>query len=105
MHESFQLLLRIKITDHHWPPPCEMATRQIAFNLCYSTQPLRLVKKRMKKILTRDPECPSLPNKAVIYANCRTRIMHFAESLELFFDSDDYLHKFVAICQETRKLR
>ena len=92
IRESFQLLLGIEITDHHWPPPHEMATRQISFNLFYSSQPLRLVKQKVKSVLTHDLEFPCLPNKMVIYANRCTRIMHFADSLETFFYSDDELY-------------
>ena len=69
----------------------KMATRQISFNLSYSSQPLRYVKKSVKRILHQDSELESqpLPKKILIYANRRTRINHFADSIESFLDSED----------------
>ena len=67
--ESFQTLLGVTISNQHWPSPRKMATRQIAFNLFYTTQPLRLAKPIIELILTTDPDCPLLPKKGIVYGN------------------------------------
>jgi len=92
---SIETLFGISITTRHWPPPSEMATRNVSFFAHYSSQPLRQVKKRLREILSpHNEDINPLPHKAIVYSNSRRRILKFAESLEEYFDSDDELHKY-----------
>ena len=86
IQSSVQEIFGVELNCSHWPSPVEMMHRSVSIHVSYTSRPFQYVSKTIKNNLSVHP---SLPNKVIVYSNCRVCIFNFAEKLEKLLDMDD----------------
>jgi len=85
---TLQLMFDIQFNAVHWPAAADMKHRSVKVMVQYTSRAFQYVSSTIKSQITPHP---TLPNKVIIYSNCRVRIQNFSDKLETLLDKDPLL--------------